>query len=460
MNDARGGREAGAAIAAASLVSAGVYLGPGTGPGAGLLGAGVLAVGALLVIPSVVQAGSRRRWTRAILQLADRGLRARAPEELGAILAESHALTSAGRAVLVVPGQGGDVVAISSDAVLTVETGGEIEVGFSRLLAAGVPTPRGDEALEPLMAALDVAVAVPLVHRDLLIGVVGFTEPELLQRSDYLESVGVIATVCLANTFLDREARSRSRLRELFDLAGEMQRSLAPPAGDVDIDLGGPVLRSVRIAGVTSPMSECGGDVLAWRQSGGGELALLIGDAAGHGAAPALVAALVKGAFDALVARAGAQLDPGAILGELDRQVAAAGRGAYQMTALVAAVSGVGAIRIAGAGTFRPLVVGARGVRPIEIGGDPLGSGAGPWRPIRVDVDAGDKLIAYTDGLVEAGAPVVAPLGERRLRAAVAGAARLSPGELCAALLAEVDRFLGGQEPADDITAVVVEVAG
>jgi sigma-B regulation protein RsbU (phosphoserine phosphatase) len=75
-----------------------------------------------------------------------------------------------------------------------------------------------------------------------------------------------------------------------------------------------------------------------------------------------------------------------------------------------------------------------------------------------VSLAPGDKLVAYTDGMIDAGAPVVASFGERRLRAAVTAARESGPGALCGSLFAEVERFLGGQEPADDVTAVVVEV--
>lgn len=453
-------REAVVAAFAAAVVGAGVGLGPGTGIGALVLGAGVLAVGAVLVMPMVLSGQARRAAARAVRELLARGLRARRPEELGAVIAETHAGAFVGAASLIVPGPSGAITAVSASGATPIDTGPGVEAGFSLLAAADGPVVRGAPGYEPLMQAIGAEVAVPLIHRGMLVGVLGYSDRRIARRREYLESARVISTVCLANTFLDREARSRGALRELFGVAGEMQRSLLPGEDPVDVDLGGPELAAARIAGRSSPMSECGGDVWSWRRTGGGELAVLIGDATGHGAAPALLAALVKGVFDAAVAGAGLGLDPAAILGELDRHVADAGGGSYQMTALVIAISGSGTARVASAGHCWPLLVSGGAISAVQARGDVLGLAGGTWESATLSLAAGDKLVAYTDGLIEAGAPVVASFGERRLRAAVAAAAEREPGPLCAALFDEVDRFLGGQEPADDVTAVVLEVAG
>lgn len=451
-------REAVAAASAAAVVGVGVGLGPGTGVGALVLGAGVLAVGAVLVLPVVLVAQARRAASRAVRQLLSRGLRARRPEDLGAVIAESHA-GHPGEVSLIVPGPTGAIAAISADGSDPIDIAGPgVEHGFSLLAAAGGPLGRGAADLEPLMRAIGAQVAVPLIHRGMLVGVLGYSDARIARHAEYLDSVRVVATVCLANTFLDREARSRGRLRELFGVAGEMQRSLLPGDGEIAVELAGPALVEARIAGRSQPMSECGGDVWSWRRTGGGELAVLLGDATGHGAAPALLAALVKGAFDAVVAAAGLGLDPAAVLAELDRHVTAAGSGSYQMTALVIAIDGAGVARIASAGHCWPLLVSGGQVSAVGARGDVLGLAGGSWETATASLAPGDKLIGFTDGLVEAGAPVVAAFGERRLRAAVTAAAGRDPRELCAALFAEVERFLGGQEPADDVTAVALEV--
>jgi serine phosphatase RsbU (regulator of sigma subunit) len=453
------GREAAAAASAAAVVGTGVALGPGTGIGATVLGAGVLALGAAMVLPVVIEGQRRRAAARAVRDLLRRGLRARRPEQLGLVIAEAHAEGFVGGASLVVPGPSGETTAVSASGEAPVDISDPaVEAGLSALAAGAGPLVRGAAEHEALMRAIDAEVAVPLVHRGMLIGVLGFDDRRIAREPEYLDAARVIATVCLANTFLDREARSRGRLRELFGLAGEMQRSLLPAEGEHAVELGGPAISRATIAGRTSPMSECGGDVWSWRRTGGGELALLIGDATGHGAAPALLAALIKGAFDATVARAGLGLDPAEVLAELDRHVTAAGRGSYQMTALVIAIDGSGAARVASAGHCFPLLIRGAEIAPIAARGDVLGLAGGRWEVATATLSPGEKLVGYTDGVVEAGAPVVAAFGERRLRAAVAGAASSGPGAICAGLFAEVDRFLGGQEPADDVTAVAVEV--
>lgn len=116
-------------------------------------------------------------------------------------------------------------------------------------------------------------------------------------------------------------------------------------------------------------------------------------------------------------------------------------------------------LRIAGGGHPAPLLVTAAGsVTRVPVGGMPVGALTDArFTEVRVHLDPGDLLLAYTDGVTEAGGgPARAEkFGERRLRGALAAAAGLPPAALVDRLLQVVDEWVGGQA-ADDIAMLAV----
>jgi sigma-B regulation protein RsbU (phosphoserine phosphatase) len=94
----------------------------------------------------------------------------------------------------------------------------------------------------------------------------------------------------------------------------------------------------------------------------------------------------------------------------------------------------------------------------LDISGLPLGTFDGAsYDEAAIELAAGDLFIFYTDGLVEAGSGRE-EYGEERLREAIVAHADLGAPALGDRLLSELDRFLGPQTPADDISLIVVKV--
>ena len=76
----------------------------------------------------------------------------------------------------------------------------------------------------------------------------------------------------------------------------------------------------------------------------------------------------------------------------------------------------------------------------------------------RVRLDWGDRLLLYTDGLIEAPSPDGQRFGLERLHAVLDGLGEASLGETKAAVLDAVKRHSGGPLVHDDVTIVVIEV--
>jgi serine phosphatase RsbU (regulator of sigma subunit) len=72
-------------------------------------------------------------------------------------------------------------------------------------------------------------------------------------------------------------------------------------------------------------------------------------------------------------------------------------------------------------------------------------------------LSAGDVFVFFTDGLIEASREGE-EYGIARLRAQVEAHAGQRAGQLGARVLADLDRFVSGAAPADDVTFVVVRI--
>jgi hypothetical protein len=143
-----------------------------------------------------------------------------------------------------------------------------------------------------------------------------------------------------------------------------------------------------------SGLAQIGGDFYDVVELDERGLAFILADARGKGLEASSMAAVLKGAFRSL---AGEGAGPARILNRLDRLVAREGGDEDFVTALAGRLHPDGRILLASAGHPAPLGAGPRLVQVAA----PLGLGTqanesqGHLRP-------GDRLVCYTDGLVEA----------------------------------------------------------
>ncbi|MBT2507632.1 SpoIIE family protein phosphatase [Streptomyces sp. ISL-98] len=299
--------------------------------------------------------------------------------------------------------------AYPTDAVGTADTPGEAaRYDADRLVTRCVNTGRpvivahtGDADLsliarDPRAAALLARsgvhsyLAVPLIARGEVLGALDLVRarnPQPFTEDDATLAVELAAraAVCIDN------ARWYQKQR---DTALTLQRSLLPEPP--------PPLYGLEVASRYQPAgaaSEVGGDWYDILPLPGDRTALVVGDVMGSGINAATTMGRLRTATQTL---AGLGLAPKQVLSNLDRITA--GLDPYIATCTYALYDPhVAQCHISTAGHLPPVRM-RPGHAPELLDlptGAPLGVGGVPFRTTAIDLDPGDQLVLYTDGLVE-----------------------------------------------------------
>jgi sigma-B regulation protein RsbU (phosphoserine phosphatase) len=243
-------------------------------------------------------------------------------------------------------------------------------------------------------------------------------------------------------------------IRKELEVAGAVQQMLLPADDTVNC-------RNLRLAAAFVPASECGGDWWTARDLPDGRLLVVIGDVTGHGASSAIVTGVAKGACDVACRLLGASVRPDTLLAAMNAAIYEAGKQRYMMSALAITIDPDGrGLWVANAGHAFPYLIRRREVQQLVVRGSPLGALVeADVSALRVDLEADDTLLLFTDGVTECESAEGAQFSDRRLRALCAELGHLDPRDLRTEILRALQRFRGAQPALDDITFLVGRVA-
>lgn len=230
------------------------------------------------------------------------------------------------------------------------------------------------------------------------------------------------------------------------DVQQRFMRHLAPAIGAVDY--------SARCR----QAHDLGGDCYDFLPLAGGRLALAIADASGKGLAAALMISSVHSSLRTAALFTGA--DGAATLAAVNRHVYATSLADRYATLFYGVLDGTTrTLRYVNAGHNPPIVMRRDGsVDWLEAGGAPVGMFPDwPYEEGVVQLNAGDLVLAYTDGVVEAEDPSGEMWGVERLRRAVVQNRACSAADLVDAIFNSVDEFSRGRQ-ADDATVATLRV--
>src|SRR5215475_15696037 len=274
----------------------------------------------------------------------------------------------------------------------------------------------------------------------------------ILRRSNYLEPVGMLAFIAglgyfIAERAIESERRLFSISKEL-ETARNIQQSILPAAM--------PLATGLEIFASYLPMAEVAGDFYDFLDQGGGRLGVLVADVSGHGVPAALIASMVKVAF---AAQADHASDPARVIAGMNHALCGKFGFAY-VTATYAFIDPTRrTLAYASAGHPPILLLRANGaIESLEEGGLVLAfTPDAPYLAASVTMNHGDRLLLYTDGLLEAADLRGAFFGDKRLFESLRAAAALDLPASIHHLIGDLNAWRGPNAPlTDDVTLVAV----
>ena len=280
----------------------------------------------------------------------------------------------------------------------------------------------------------------------------------VIQGPDRQEYVLLIVTDISAQKSIEEQLReSNSRLQKQQDemdaelaLAAHVQQSLAPQSL---------VWKNLAVEAYCSPARTVGGDFGVVHPQGDDSLTIVLSDVSGHGVGSALMANRI---YSETLHALGRRLEPGTLLRELHHFVQTRiPVDGFFFTMAAARFSHDGRRLSFSAASQPPAILVSNGnLRRLESRNGILGclSETAPSGPsIEVDLSPGDRLILYTDGLVEVFNCLDDMLGVEGLEDLVLQSATLTLADMQKAILDGVAAWSHGPL-ADDVSLVIVEV--
>jgi sigma-B regulation protein RsbU (phosphoserine phosphatase) len=295
-------------------------------------------------------------------------------------------------------------------------------------------------------------IAVPVLLHGVTLGALNLESdaPAMFDARDVetLRFFADAAALSIEKAMLHRQLLDKRRMENQLQIAHDVQARLLPARA--------PVVRGYDIAGMSLPTYDVGGDYFDYVPLPDHRLGLVVADVAGKG----IPAALIMATFRALL-RTHARRDADAadvVTAVNELLIESVG-----LPAFVTAVYGVldpatGAFSYANCGHNPPLLVRRDGrVDELAAGGPFLGVfGHVRYQAGTVTMERGDRLVLFTDGVIEARNAAEEDFGVDRLCLALQQHRHLGAEAVTEQLLHATRDFTGTAGLQDDFTLLVV----
>ena len=264
---------------------------------------------------------------------------------------------------------------------------------------------------------------------------------------DLLASVAGQAGIAIDNAQLHDEVVQMRVLERDMELASQVQQSFLPQKA--------PECEQYQFMHFYQPADKVGGDYYDYVNLPDGRIAVVLADVVGHGMAAAMQTAQLSAALKfSLVTKS----EPAEAIFELNQTLSTGSLPDRFITfCMLVFHPDTSKMTIVNAGHMPPILIRAQ-EEPVELGADVravplLIMDDFEYQAVDVDLQKGDRVVMYTDGINESINVNDEEYGFDRLVAQVRG--EQSGSELTERLLADVRDFAGGVPQKDDICLVV-----
>ena len=257
----------------------------------------------------------------------------------------------------------------------------------------------------------------------------------------------LLASTCLF-FLLVLELRDKLSLKGDLEIARQIQFGLLPFAPYAAADF--------RIETVMRPANTVGGDYFDLIELGEERLAVVIGDVAGKGMPAALLMALLQGSLRTLLT---AGLRGADVVAKLNAHLCANIPSNRLVTFFYAELDRTtGALQYVNAGHNPPFILRGDGTSE-RLAPTAMALGIlpdAPFETLSAELDPGDRILLYTDGITEAANARDEEYGEERVEAWFRDHRDDDGRALIAGLIDDVVRFASPVRPRDDMTLMTV----
>ncbi|MGA7920830.1 MAG: SpoIIE family protein phosphatase [Candidatus Acidiferrales bacterium] len=268
---------------------------------------------------------------------------------------------------------------------------------------------------------------------------------------DVLRTLAREAATVVENARLFASSRAKQRLDHEIEIASQIQKNLLPKSL--------PNLPDVSVAGSTLSCHSVGGDCFDVIDLGGGRHGFFVGDVSGKGISAALLATLLQGVFFTTAAM---DISLPGVFSRVNQYLCERSGEDRYATVFYGILDKMGRFEYVNAGHVPPLLKRKKG------GLEGLGSANFPvgmfqeaeYQSARIQVEPGDFLVIYTDGVSEACNTKNELFEEARLRQILEDFAGTTGTQLGDAIREGMRAFCEGAAQSDDITILVIEYKG
>jgi sigma-B regulation protein RsbU (phosphoserine phosphatase) len=268
-----------------------------------------------------------------------------------------------------------------------------------------------------------------------------------------IEPIGFIAFLAALGYVAARQTLHRdqqlSQIQKELEVARRIQLSILPAEF--------PNSSNFRVAARYVPMNSVAGDFYDFIVADNTQAGLLIADVSGHGVPAALIASMVKVAATSQRANAA---NPAGLLAGMNAVLCGNTQNQFVTAAYVHLDSAARTLQYSAAG-HPPMLLLRRG-DVIEVAENGLILAAfdfATYTNAKCRLEPGDRLLLYTDGLIEAANAKGDFFGQGALSALLQQTAELPPAEATDQIISTVQRWSASQD--DDLTALICDhIAG
>ncbi len=270
---------------------------------------------------------------------------------------------------------------------------------------------------------------------------------------ELFQSASEQSAFALGNAKIHHEANEKKSIESELRIAREVQSILLP---NKDPDVPG-----YRIIGTNKPARIISGDYFDYIPLDEGRTAIVIADVTGKGVAAGLLMAMCRSALRAEIRR---EKDPLVALSNVNKQVFADIREDMFISLAVYIINDKdGSIQLICAGhDTAPLYRKDGTIEWIKPPGLALGLDDGNvftrvTKVHDIELNSGDCLLLYTDGVTEAINQDQDEYGSERMASSFQASAKHGAQKVIEELKKDLDRFVGDYRQMDDITTIAIE---